>query len=257
MNTNHNSYRSVDEDAVHPDELAARFEEYGTTPPRTRMNIKKRDWDRRQKAQAFNSAVSAVVGGATDTTATIGGTAPQTAVTPRKGMTRMARSRVLRRNTMDCALLNEMFVNEDSKRSDKRAQAILRDQERELKNSMASIIPIPNGSYHSRVISYHENSLNNLESLDKCMPLSSEVTLRNAPKVVESANRYMSVSSLPIGCRQSAPAISFMKLYIDAKSAPGLNIRKEFHETFANLIKLGSVDRQEAKVSLEKFFTAF
>lgn len=172
-------------------------------------------------------------------------------------MTRMCRSRVLRRNTMDCALLNEMFVNEESKRTSKRAQDLLRDSERELKNSLASTAAstVSVTSYNPRVISYHETiGAHNMESLDKCTPLSSDIAqMRNAPKVVESCNRYMSVSSRPIGCRSSAPPSAFVQsLRNDIKRSPGLNIRKEFHETFANLIKLGSVDRQEAKISLEE-----
>lgn len=40
-----------------PDDLlAAHFDDYGTTPPRTRMKIKNRDWDRKQKAHAVASA---------------------------------------------------------------------------------------------------------------------------------------------------------------------------------------------------------
>lgn len=166
----------------------------------------------------------------------------------------MTRSRVLRRNTMDCAILNEMFVNEDSsgaaKRTDKRAQAILRDSERELKNSLAlaSTAAVLN-NYNPRVNSFHESS-NNSEAMDKCTPLSTEVSLRyQQPKVVESCNRYMSVSSRPIGCRSSAPPQAFMhNLQMGFQLTPGFKLRKEFHETFANLIKLGSVDRQDAKV---------
>lgn len=172
----------------------------------------------------------------------------------KKGNPRMTRSRVLRRNTMDCALLNEMFVNEDSssasKRTDKRAQALLRESERELKNSLAlASTSAVLSSFNPRVTSFHESS-HNLEALDKCTPLNNEVTLRyQQPKVVESCNRYMSVSSRPIGCRSSAPPQAFMhNLSIGFQTTPGFKLRKEFHETFANLIKLGSVDRQDAKV---------
>lgn len=163
----------------------------------------------------------------------------------------MARCRVLRRNTMDCALLNEMFVNEDSsisKRTDKRAQALLREAERELKNSLATVSSSAAlASYNGRVNSFSEN-LYNAEAMDKCTPLSTEVQLRyQLPKVVESCNRYMSVSSRPIGCRSSAPPLTFAH-QIGFQATPGFKKRKEFHETFANLIKLGSVDRQDAKV---------
>ncbi|XP_054725880.1 mitogen-activated protein kinase kinase kinase 4 isoform X1 [Anastrepha obliqua] len=235
LNRGVNSYRPVELDeellSPHPDDLAARFEEYGTTPPRTRMKIKSRDWERK-KAHAV---------------ASVGSSIDPMPSTPKKGMTRMARSRVLRRNTMDCALLNEMFVNEENKRTSKRAQDLLRDAERELKNSM---IATTSASYHPRGLGIPENS-NHLESMDKCTPLNSDVCLRGSSKVVESCNRYMCVSSRPIGYRASAPASAFVQ-QLRSERTPGLNIRKEFHETFANLIKLGSVDRQDAKLSHEE-----
>ncbi|XP_068152318.1 mitogen-activated protein kinase kinase kinase 4 isoform X2 [Drosophila tropicalis] len=230
------------EEDLHPDdELAAHYEEFGTTPPRTRLKIKNRDWERKQKV--------ANVVASTDSPASVGGT-------PKKGMSRMARSRVLRRNTMDCALLNEMFVN-DEKRTDKRLQSLLRDSEREMKNSLATAaVPPPRGN------SFHEGA-HPLESLDKIMPLSSDVSaplpLRIASKVVESCNRYRCVSSRPIGCRSSAPPLAFASQLLpagilkgDGKQKAGLGKRKDFHETFANLIKLGSVDRQDAKPSQEE-----
>lgn len=31
------------------DDILAKFDEYGSTPPRTRLKIKNRDWDRRNK----------------------------------------------------------------------------------------------------------------------------------------------------------------------------------------------------------------
>jgi len=46
----------------------------------------------------------------------------------------MARSRVNRRNTMDCALLNQMFIDDENKRlSEKRAAQIQREMERDSK----------------------------------------------------------------------------------------------------------------------------
>lgn len=56
-----NRNATVDEDfeCSHPDDLlAARFEEYGTTPPRTRLKNKTRDWERKQRAQAVASVGS-------------------------------------------------------------------------------------------------------------------------------------------------------------------------------------------------------
>ncbi|XP_022216734.2 mitogen-activated protein kinase kinase kinase 4 isoform X1 [Drosophila obscura] len=235
---------ALEEDMAPEDELAAHYAEFGTTPPRTRLKIKNRDWERKQKVS--NVAASP------DLPASVGGT-------PKKGMSRMARSRVLRRNTMDCALLNEMFVNEENKRTDKRLQSLLRDSEREMKNSLATTaVAPPRGS------SFHE-SVHPLESLDKIMPLSSEampapLPLRIASKVVESCNRYRCVSSRPIGYRSSAPPLAFaaqlpaglLSGCHGKQQTVGLGKRKDFHETFANLIKLGSVDRQDAKPSQEE-----
>lgn len=61
----------------------------------------------------------------------------------------------------------------------------------------------------------------------------------------------MSVTSRPVGCRTSAPPISFgcNDEMFDRK----FQTRRDFHETFANLIKLGSTisDKQETKMSPE------
>lgn len=56
-----NNYHPLDEELLSPplDDLALRFEEYGTTPPRTRMKIKSRDWERK-KAHAVASVGSYV-----------------------------------------------------------------------------------------------------------------------------------------------------------------------------------------------------
>ena len=35
------------------EDILSRFEEYGNTPPRTRLKIKNRDWDRKQKMLVF------------------------------------------------------------------------------------------------------------------------------------------------------------------------------------------------------------
>jgi len=66
------------------------------------------------------------------------------------------------------------------------------------------------------------------------------------------------LARLPIGYRSSAPPLAFAAqlpagmLRSDGRATPGLGKRKDFHETFANLIKLGSVDRQDAKLSQEE-----
>lgn len=93
------------------------------------------------------------------------------------------------------------------------------------------------------------------------------------PKLIETGNRFMSVTSRPIGCRSSAPAQAFSQkeigqttfvlastmqpnklvsnVSLSEKSL--LQTRQEFHETFANLIKLGSSDKQDAKLSSEDY----
>uniref|UniRef100_A0A1A9ZL65 Mitogen-activated protein kinase kinase kinase 4 n=1 Tax=Glossina pallidipes TaxID=7398 RepID=A0A1A9ZL65_GLOPL len=234
-----NGCSSIDRDETtdpHPDDvLEACFEEFSSTPPRTRLKNKTRDWDRKQRAQAVS---------------TIGASCDLTEEEPKRGTARKARSRVLRRNTMDCALLNEIFVGEDGsfcpRRTDKRALALIRGAERELKNALAlthSTVVLNN--YNRR----HESKSYQREAFDRCIPLNNEmVTLRQQPKVVESCNRYMSVSSRPTGCRSSAPPQAFAhNQQLATQHTPELKLRREFHDTFANLIKLGSMDRQEVK----------
>jgi mitogen-activated protein kinase kinase kinase 4/mitogen-activated protein kinase kinase kinase len=57
----------------------------------------------------------------------------------------------------------------------------------------------------------------------------------------------MSVRSRPVGCRISAPPSAFVSLSFPkiATSESMPQTRQEFHETFSNLIKLGSNDKQE------------
>lgn len=53
-----------------------------------------------------------------------------------RGQGRLARPRADRRNTVDCALLNQMIIEpsiDESKRNDKRQQALLRESERDIK----------------------------------------------------------------------------------------------------------------------------
>lgn len=44
-----NRIGALEEDMPPEDELAAHYEAFGTTPPRTRFKIKNRDWERKQK----------------------------------------------------------------------------------------------------------------------------------------------------------------------------------------------------------------
>lgn len=165
-------------------------------------------------------------------------------IVPRRGMTRSSRSRVQRRNTMDCAILNEMFIEEESKRSDKRAQALLRESEREIKISMAPMVPPlrTRNSFHEKTkpLKIADNDLEDEDIV--CQ-------LRRKPELVECSNRYMSVyCSRPSGCRISAPPSSTATLSFISKVTCDTN-RKEFHETFSNLIKLGNIERTDGKSS--------
>lgn len=81
---------------------------------------------------------------------------------------------------------------------------------------------------------------------------------------IKCNNKYKSVSSRPVGCRTSAPAYAFQSAMAmsalttiepDVESPSvcvhdriKIQIRRDFHETFANLIKLGS-DKVDNKVS--------
>lgn len=84
---------------------------------------------------------------------------------------RMTRSRVNRRNTMDCAILNEMFIDDDSAKhnSDKRAKQLLRESERDMKRaSMALVGPVA-GLIEATNAHLH------LEERAESMPVSSIV----------------------------------------------------------------------------------
>ena len=165
---------------------------------------------------------------------------------------RMSRSRVLRRNTMDCALLNEMFVEDEIKRIDKRAITIQRGEDRDSKLLMLNLPPtIPERS-----------SPVNLEERVESLPGNWRPSrTSNIPLIIESANRYMCVASRPveqIGTRMSAPPATFMREMTANLQMPGDSSRnqsrKEFHETFANLIKLGTTDKADSKVASLSWF---
>lgn len=202
--------------------------------------------------------------------------------------------KINRRNTVDCAILNEIFIDDDSKKTDKRSMQLQRVSERDLKLSSGILYPIsgsptpmiasPNkiantiqtdgiltvaaSNYSKNVININK-PVNFYDDRDTFPPLRTNTTnnLSAMPKLIETGNRFMSVASRPIGCRSSAPAHTFLqneqtfKCYqppgkmltknksISEKSIP--QTRQEFHETFANLIKLGSSDKQDVKPTSE------
>lgn len=60
------------------------------------------------------------------------------------GQSRLTRSRANRRNTMDCAILNEMFIEDDARKEDKRSKQLIREYERDQKRqSMILNYPVP------------------------------------------------------------------------------------------------------------------
>lgn len=169
-------------------------------------------------------------------------------------------SRILRRNTMDCALLNEMFViNGDGgvatvcKKVDKRVQTLLRDSERQLKNSLAT--SFTNSAILKSFTARPNTGGDETDEKQDSSPSTEAVLRYHQPKVVESSNRYLSVTSRPIGCRASAPPQAFLSnTSNNGIKTSAFELRREFHDTFSNLIKLGSVDRQDAKVSIFVLF---
>lgn len=146
---------------------------------------------------------------------------------------RLARSRADRRNTLDCAILNEMIIEpsiDDKARTDKRSIQLQRDYERDQK------------------MNPQQRSSLSFSTSDEVVE-STETVLQTEPKCIESSNRFMSVKSRPVGCRISAPpstfaALTFPKISTSTDTG-GPQTRREFHETFSNLIKLGSNDKQE------------
>lgn len=170
-----------------------------------------------------------------------------------RGITRMARCRANRRNTMDCAILNQIFIDDDSKRSDKRSTHLLRTDERDQKlasivttppgNAPASNVPVDTikGTIKPATVTFEERK----GGYPVCRTRSNAM----APKVIESCNRYMSVISRPIGCRASAPATAFIvKDSVGTDENLQLKSRQDFHDNFSNVVKLGSSDKQDCKV---------
>lgn len=162
----------------------------------------------------------------------------------RSGRGRSARSRADRRNTLDCAILNQMIIEpsiDDKARSDKRSIQLQRDFDRDQK--MASVV-------HTHRVVAQRSSLNINNGDDATVEATESLLSSVEPKCIESSSRFMSVKSRPVGCRISAPANALFALsaFNFPKTATSENVpqtRREFHETFSNLIKLGSNEKQE------------
>lgn len=160
----------------------------------------------------------------------------------RSGRGRLARSRADRRNTLDCAILNQMIIEpsiDDKARTDKRSLQMQRDFERDQKMSLSI-------NAHRPVA---QRSSLNMNSVDDAIETAEvmQTAASAEPKCIESSSRFMSVKSRPVGCRISAPPATFIALNFPkiATSESVPQTRREFHETFSNLIKLGSNEKQE------------
>lgn len=226
------------------DEILTRYADYGSTPPRTRIKNKNRDWDRKSKLPEVQSP----------TTPTGSGVGSSSAVKMKLNNSRMSRSRVLRRNTMDCALLNEMFVEDEIKRNDKRAITLQRGEDRDSKLLLLNVpATIPE---RASPVNFEER----VESLPGNWRQAPLNRLSNNNLIIESANRYMCVASKPveqIGTRMSAPPATFLRelatsFHLPPGETPRIQTRKEFHETFSNLIKLGTTDKADSKVGMSR-----
>ncbi|XP_070502905.1 mitogen-activated protein kinase kinase kinase 4 isoform X2 [Chironomus tepperi] len=155
---------------------------------------------------------------------------------------RLARSRADRRNTLDCAILNQMIIEpsiDEKARTDKRIIQQQREYDREQKMA---------GNHHQRIS--QRTSLNCEEYASTNEPAAPSTITTTEPKCIESSSRFMSVRSRPAGSRISAPASAFANLTFPKISPMSPNDgpqkqRRDFHETFSNLIKLGSNDKQE------------
>lgn len=132
---------------------------------------------------------------------------------------------------------------DDKARSDKRSIQLQRDFDREQKMAIAVNV-------HAHRVVAQRCSLN-INNTEVAAAEAGDVSVSSdEPKCIESSSPFMSVKSRPVGCRISAPANAFLALSAfnyqktaSLESAP--QTRREFHETFSNLIKLGSNDKQE------------
>lgn len=175
----------------------------------------------------------------------------------------MVRARADRRNTVDCAILNQMIIEPtigDSKRSDKKTMQLARNEERDSKllqgvSSALSSYRVSNTTM--------KRSSGTFEERAESLPATKKAQV--VPKLIESCNRFMSVKSRPIGCRTSAPATAFANAFKETTEMPAKmigkmdnggvvgsgggttttfpNNRNDFHDTFSHLIKLGSIDK--------------
>lgn len=121
---------------------------------------------------------------------------------------------------MDCAILNQMIIeSNDSNRTDKKTVQMRRECEREEKFSLASVT-------HQRSSLYQDETSSNRLSRSKIVLPEIKVSIKTRPSALRSSWTNFDASKDP------------------------LKTRKDFHDTFSNLIKLGSMDCKEKTKSV-------
>lgn len=95
------------------------------------------------------------------------------------GASRMVRSRANRRNTMDCAILNEIFVDDDTKHTDKRSKHLQRESERDIKRASMALT----GQQIANLADIGNGTQMHLEERSESMP----TFMRNPTNVMAAA----------------------------------------------------------------------
>uniref|UniRef100_A0A182T9Z2 Mitogen-activated protein kinase kinase kinase N-terminal domain-containing protein n=1 Tax=Anopheles maculatus TaxID=74869 RepID=A0A182T9Z2_9DIPT len=167
-------------------------------------------------------------------------------------------------------MIMEPANSEEKVRSDKRSTQLLRESERDIKMSAAvTVIPAMRSSanYGSQL----PPAVPVLEERAESLPLTmagglggtgvagNGAALAAPATLIESCNRFMSVTSRPVGCRISAPPVAYRDVFFTNQlgvlegAGPRTGTesvipqnRINFHATFSDLIKLGSADKERA-----------
>lgn len=114
--------------------------------------------------------------------------------------------KVNRRNTLDCALLNEIFIDDDTKKCDKRSMQLLRESERDMKLSSGIIYPVTgsptpmntssnktvtNANFTKNVINSNNKLTTEYDDRYNFTPIRATTSnnLSVVPKLIETGNR--------------------------------------------------------------------
>jgi mitogen-activated protein kinase kinase kinase 4 len=169
---------------------------------------------------------------------------------------RLARPRADRRNTVDCAILNQMIIEPGAdaavvKRSEsKRNSQLIRLAERDSK--MSSVVLNVMNNRNSGGVHHEQIDMENVVAARSAIA---------APTTIESSSCFKSVESRRMGCRVSAPSSQFHFInFRESLPTDGaiddddpLKSRKDFFDTFANCIKLGSDRNTKSMISREDY----